>query len=66
MVGEVLGSSSVLVSGFGCSPAAHYLLYELPDEVLLTIFSYLYERDLCHVAQVCKRFYTIANDNELW
>ncbi|MPC27295.1 F-box only protein 11 [Portunus trituberculatus] len=53
-------------TGLGCSPAAHYLLYELPDEVLLTIFSYLYERDLCHVAQVCKRFYTIANDNELW
>ncbi|XP_066953207.1 F-box only protein 11 isoform X1 [Macrobrachium rosenbergii] len=55
-------------TGLGCtlSTAAHYLLYELPDEVLLTIFSYLYERDLCHVAQVCKRFYTIANDNELW
>ncbi|KAK4310569.1 hypothetical protein Pmani_017871 [Petrolisthes manimaculis] len=55
-------------TGLGCNPftAAHYLLYELPDEVLLTIFSCLYERDLCHVAQVCKRFYTIANDNELW
>ncbi|KAK7086605.1 F-box only protein 11 [Halocaridina rubra] len=60
------GESSAV--GLGCtySTAAHYLLYELPDEVLLTIFSYLYERDLCHVAQVCKRFYTIANDNELW
>ncbi|XP_049829752.1 F-box only protein 11 isoform X1 [Schistocerca gregaria] len=46
--------------------AAHYLQYELPDEVLLTIFSYLLEQDLCRVSQVCKRFQTIANDNELW
>lgn len=46
--------------------AAHYLQYELPDEVLLTIFSYLLEQDLCRISQVCKRFQTIANDNELW
>ncbi|KAI1302325.1 F-box only protein 11 [Halotydeus destructor] len=46
--------------------AAHYLLYELPDEVLLTIFSYLLEQDLCRVAQVCKRFHTIASDGEVW
>uniref|UniRef100_A0A069DZL3 F-box only protein 11 n=1 Tax=Panstrongylus megistus TaxID=65343 RepID=A0A069DZL3_9HEMI len=47
-------------------PAAHYLQYELPDEVLLTIFSYLLEQDLCRISQVCKRFRTIANDNGLW
>lgn len=47
-------------------PAAHYLQYELPDEVLLTIFSYLLEKDLCRLSQVCKRFQTIANDNGLW
>ncbi|XP_014247200.1 F-box only protein 11 [Cimex lectularius] len=47
-------------------PAAHYLQYELPDEVILTIFSYLLERDLCRLSQVCKRFRTIANDNGLW
>ncbi|KAG8182742.1 hypothetical protein JTE90_008120 [Oedothorax gibbosus] len=46
--------------------AAHYLLYELPDEVLLTIFSYLLEQDLCCVAQVCKRFHIISGDTELW
>ncbi|XP_030753348.1 F-box only protein 11 [Sitophilus oryzae] len=46
--------------------AAHYLQYELPDEVLLTIFSYLLEQDLCRVSQVCKRFQIIANDTELW
>jgi F-box protein 11 len=46
--------------------AAHYLQYEMPDEVLLTIFSYLLEQDLCRVALVCKRFQVIANDCELW
>lgn len=46
--------------------AAHYLQYELPDEVLLTIFGYLLEQDLCRISQVCKRFQSIANDNELW
>lgn len=55
------GSSSEEGSG-----AAHYLLYEVPDEVLLTIFSYLVEQDLCRVAQVCRRFHTISNDTELW
>lgn len=46
--------------------AAHYLQYELPDEVLLTIFNYLLELDLCRVSQVCKRFQAIANDTEIW
>lgn len=46
--------------------AAHYLQYELPDEVLICIFSYLFEKDLCRVSQVCKRFQSIANDTELW
>lgn len=46
--------------------AAHYLQYEMPDEVLLTIFSYLFEQDLCRVALVCKRFNAIANDCGLW
>lgn len=46
--------------------AAHYLQFEMPDEVLLTIFSYLLEQDLCRVSLVCKRFQTIANDCELW
>lgn len=51
----------------GCTPtAAHYLQHELPDEVLLTIFNYLLEQDLCRVSQVCKRFQNIANDTELW
>jgi F-box protein 11 len=38
----------------------------MPDEVLLTIFSYLLEQDLCRLSLVCKRFQTIANDTELW
>jgi F-box protein 11 len=46
--------------------SAHYLQITLPDEVLLTIFSYLSEFDLCRVPLVCKRFNSIANDCELW
>lgn len=46
--------------------AAHYLQYEMPDEVLLTIFSYLFEQDLCRVSLVCKRFNVIGNDCGLW
>lgn len=52
--------------GTNTNTAAHYLQYELPDEVLLTIFNYLMEQDLCRVSQVCKRFQVIANDTELW
>ncbi|CAH1792557.1 unnamed protein product [Owenia fusiformis] len=48
------------------SVGAHYLQYEMPDEVLLNIFSYLLEFDLCNASRVCKRFGTIANDTELW
>lgn len=46
--------------------AAHYLQYEMPDEVLLTIFGYLLELDLCRVSLVCKRFNAIANDCGIW
>lgn len=46
--------------------SAHYLQVTLPDEVILTIFSYLSEFDLCRVSLVCKRFNIIANDCELW
>ncbi|KAK6635400.1 F-box only protein 11 [Polyplax serrata] len=60
-----MGEENNSVSGTS-NQAAHYLQYELPDEVLLTIFSYLLEQDLCRISQVCKRFQTIANDNELW
>jgi F-box protein 11 len=43
-----------------------YLEYKLPDEVMLKIFSYLDDSDLCRVAQVCRRFHTVSNDSNLW
>lgn len=46
-----------------CAP--HYYAI-MPDEVILTIFSYLNEQDLCRLCLVCKRFQTIANDAGLW
>lgn len=55
-----------LSQGVDACNVSQYLQYELPDEVLLCILSHLAERDLCRVAQVCKRFNTIANDTELW
>ncbi|XP_015364376.1 PREDICTED: F-box only protein 11 [Diuraphis noxia] len=59
-------TSCTITSSDNSNSAAHYLQCELPDEVMLTIFSYLYEQDLCRIAQVCKRFQAIANDNNLW
>lgn len=59
-------SSTQQVSECSLPPAAHYLQYEIPDEVLLTIFSYLFEQDLCRLSLVCKRFNVISNDSELW
>lgn len=58
--------SSTDTSSTTAISAAHYLQYEMPDEVMLTIFSYLLEQDLCRVALVCKRFNGIANDCGLW
>lgn len=54
---------------FGFHPAApseQYLQEKLPDEVVLKIFSYLLEQDLCRAACVCKRFSELANDPILW
>uniref|UniRef100_A0A8C7KZF1 F-box protein 11a n=1 Tax=Oncorhynchus kisutch TaxID=8019 RepID=A0A8C7KZF1_ONCKI len=48
------------------APAEHYLQEKLPDEVVLKIFSYLLEQDLCRAACVCKRFSELANDPILW
>lgn len=58
--------SLVICTGTNFASASHYLQHDLPDEVLLTIFNYLLELDLCRVSQVCKRFNTIANDTGLW
>uniref|UniRef100_A0A672MVD5 F-box only protein 11 n=1 Tax=Sinocyclocheilus grahami TaxID=75366 RepID=A0A672MVD5_SINGR len=48
------------------APAEQYLQEKLPDEVVLKIFSYLLEQDLCQAACVCKRFSELANDPILW
>ncbi len=38
----------------------------LPTEVLVHIFSFLRERDLCRIGQVCQRFRQISNLESLW
>ena len=62
---HVLLKSIIIYVFLGLS-GAFYLHHELPDEVLLQIFSYLLEFDLCSAAQVCKRFNVVADDPELW
>lgn len=58
-------SNSVIVF-LPAAPAEQYLQEKLPDEVVLKIFSYLLEQDLCRAACVCKRFSELANDPILW
>ncbi|PIK52113.1 putative F-box only protein 11 isoform X1 [Apostichopus japonicus] len=50
----------------GISSENNFLQHQVPDEILIKVFSYLLERDLCNVACVCKRFNTLANDLSLW
>uniref|UniRef100_A0A7E4VDI4 F-box domain-containing protein n=1 Tax=Panagrellus redivivus TaxID=6233 RepID=A0A7E4VDI4_PANRE len=38
----------------------------LPEEVILKVFTNLFERDLVRVAGVCRRFHSIAHDHHLW
>jgi len=58
--------SNFLVILLPAAPAELYLQEKLPDEVVLKIFSYLLEQDLCRAACVCKRFSELANDPILW
>ena len=44
----------------------HYLQNELPDEVILNVFSYLLEKDVLSMIRVCKRFNQIGNDSLIW
>ena len=56
----------VCVATSGNGNGRNYLQTALPDEIVLTIMSYLLEFDLCRAAQVCRRFNVIANDTEIW
>ncbi|XP_078001279.1 F-box only protein 11-like isoform X2 [Glandiceps talaboti] len=48
------------------NPEDNFLQFHVPDEILLNIFSYLKEKELCTGACVCKRWNTLANDLTLW
>lgn len=41
-------------------------VYDLPDTVVLKVFSYLDEYELCNVAAVCASWRRIAYDSSLW
>ena len=42
------------------------LFSELPDELVLKIFSYLEHSELIHCLRVCQKWYRLANDDSLW
>ncbi|UJR09760.1 hypothetical protein I4U23_013987 [Adineta vaga] len=42
------------------------IIFQLPDETLLTIFKYLTTPELIVVAGVCQWFRTIAHDSDFW
>ncbi|XP_069112689.1 F-box only protein 15-like isoform X2 [Argopecten irradians] len=41
-------------------------VHDIPDEVLLKVFSFFGAQDLILVSQVCQRWRNLANDNSLW
>ena len=43
-----------------------YFSKSLPNEVLVHIFSFLREKELCRIEQVCKTFQQIALLESLW
>ena len=50
-----------------CSIAPQIGIQNLPNEMLITIFSYLTAKDLCKsAAPVCKHWYDVANSPSLW
>jgi len=63
---EFKWANDVTAAHFATAPAERYLQDKLPDEVVLKIFSFLLEGDLCRMACVCKRFSSLANDPILW
>ncbi|CAF1076292.1 unnamed protein product [Rotaria sp. Silwood1] len=41
-------------------------ILDLPDEVYLHLFSFLSPMDLCQISNVCKKWYRLATDDNVW
>ncbi|CAF1338935.1 unnamed protein product [Adineta steineri] len=41
-------------------------IHDLPDEVYLHLFSFLSPIDLCQISNVCKKWYRLATDDNVW
>jgi hypothetical protein len=41
-------------------------ILDLPDEVYLHLFSFLTPIDLCQISNVCKKWYRLATDDNVW
>ena len=61
-----LSSESPLSGSIRHVSGGLYLTSILPEELLLHIFSFLSESDLCQASLVCKKFARFASDRKLW
>ena len=61
-----LSSESPLSGSIRHVSGGLYLTSILPEELLLHIFSFLRESDLCQASLVCKKFARFASDRKLW
>lgn len=52
--------------GHDHAPYISKTIQQLPDKILLNIFSYLKHKDLCRLAHVCKKWRLLAYDGRLW
>jgi len=57
---------AVLTMGNDQQRAATTSITELPDELVLTIFSFLDLKDLLSVSRVCSSLFLISLDDHLW
>jgi hypothetical protein len=46
--------------------ATYPSILNLPDEVYLHLFSFLNPIDLCQISNVCRKWYRLATDDNLW
>lgn len=42
------------------------MIFYLPNEIIIIIFSYLNEKEINEIGIVCKKFYQLTHDESLW
>lgn len=60
------GASSAALNEESATGARLSIVEILPEEIMVRIFGFLMEGDLCRSASACRTFNRIANDPSLW